>query len=353
MRCLSNWPAVALAAMVLAVWCSLASAKGPKGGPGHGAGRMHGAIGHSGAGHSPHGSFQRGSPHHGPHHGRSAHHRGNVGFSLQLGPFDFFWPGYSPYATHYFGGYGPYYDYDYGSAVPYGYRGSFPYDYGGGPRPLYAPGGPVEGRDPLESSIDAQREAAERAQRDSQDANLFRPDAYGKAPIDRPHRQAALLLSAGDELFSDLRYAEAATSYAAAARVASEWAEARFRQGFALLAAGRYGEASRAIREGLARDPNWPRSSWRLDGLYRRSGSEKSSHLGALADAALAQKDDADLLFLLGVFLHADGQQSRGRKFFEKASQLAGPNAEHVRPFLTTNSPPPKATTNSDRGASF
>ena len=43
---------------------------------------------------------------------------------------------------------------------------------------------------------------------------------------------------------------------------------------------------------------------------------------------------NADLMFVLGVFLHFDGQAERARKFFAKAKELDGGRAASVDGFL-------------------
>ena len=51
-----------------------------------------------------------------------------------------------------------------------------------------------------------------------------------------------------------------------------------------------------------------------LKELYGADNMTKNAHRDALAEAAEANPNDADLLFLLGVHLHFDGQADRARK---------------------------------------
>jgi hypothetical protein len=51
--------------------------------------------------------------------------------------------------------------------------------------------------------------------------------------------------------------------------------------------------------------------------------------------------DDADLLFLVGMMLYADGEQERAYKFLGKAAQLGGPEATRLlAPLLGIQAPP-------------
>ena len=79
----------------------------------------------------------------------------------------------------------------------------------------------------------------------------------------------------------------------------------------ALAALGRYDSAVREIKRGLEIDPDWPRSGFTLADLYGDNGKAKTAHLDATAKAA-AKAESSDLLFLIGVYLHFDGQVERG-----------------------------------------
>jgi tetratricopeptide (TPR) repeat protein len=131
----------------------------------------------------------------------------------------------------------------------------------------------------------------------------------------------------GDAHFANNKFSEAYQRYRKAAEIVPELAEAHFRQGFALIGAGRFDAAAKAFRRGLAIEPAWPRSGFRLGDLYVGNPAAKAVHLEALADAAEKDGNNADLLFLLGVFLHFDGQRPRAVPFFERAEQLAGREA--------------------------
>jgi len=138
----------------------------------------------------------------------------------------------------------------------------------------------------------------------------------------------------GDAHFADQRYVDALDRYRKAAQAAPQLADAYFRQGLVHAALGRYPSAMKAIRRGLALEPKWPRSGFRLEELYGDDDAAKDAHLEALAQAAEENPHDADLLFLVGVYLQFDGQAERATPFFQRAAQLAGPEASHIQAFL-------------------
>ncbi len=108
-------------------------------------------------------------------------------------------------------------------------------------------------------------------------------------------------------------------------------AEGYFHKTFALVALGRYSQAAKLLKRGLALDSSWPKSGFKLSDLYDRNALAKNAHVDALAKAANADPRDADLLFLLGVWLYFDGQQQRTAPFFQRAAQLA--DGPHIRAF--------------------
>ena len=117
-------------------------------------------------------------------------------------------------------------------------------------------------------------------------------------------------------------------------RAHPQLAETHFRQGFVQAALGRYDLAVAAIKPGLAIDPKWPTSGFDLDELYGNNAALKRAHLDELALTALDEPNNGDLVFLVGIYLHFDGQTERAEKFFSRALELSGNNAEHVWAFL-------------------
>lgn len=126
----------------------------------------------------------------------------------------------------------------------------------------------------------------------------------------------------GDAQFVEQEYAQAHLRYKKAAVTAPQLAQAYFRQGWALVASGRYELAVAAFKKGLDLDPDWPTSEFRLDQLYGPNRMAKTAHIDALAAAAAEEPDNPDLLFLVGVFLFFDGQPQRARPFFERMTKL-------------------------------
>jgi tetratricopeptide (TPR) repeat protein len=154
--------------------------------------------------------------------------------------------------------------------------------------------------------------------------------------------RAARLIALGDEQFGGQQFHSAAQRYRLAAEAAPDVADAHFRQGFAYLASNRHDQAVAAFRRGLAIDPLWVNSSFRLDDLYDGAGLAKSSHIDGLARTALENRSKSDYYFLIGLVLHFDGQQDRAKRFFERAQKLSGADKSHIQVFLKPPAPLPK-----------
>ncbi|MFO0818742.1 MAG: tetratricopeptide repeat protein [Pirellulales bacterium] len=146
-------------------------------------------------------------------------------------------------------------------------------------------------------------------------------------------RRAANYVQQGDELFARGRYLEANSVYQKAAGVAADSAEPWFRQGFSYLAAGRYERAAQAIQRGIALEPEYAHSGFRLSRLYAGDSSAFDKHLETLAQAALDAPNNPDLVYLVGVALHCDGEPERAAPFFAKVAELSGADASHIAAF--------------------
>ncbi len=341
---------ITVAAMAVAVWASSSESPAAPGRPGAptrmtmpghggmsqvapGAGHSNG-IGHGvqgrgpvsrGIGHGVHGPSQL--PAHGGHpgwghggtryHGHSRHGRFYGGYSY---PYSY---GYNIYA--YPSPYDSYYGFSY--SAPLYLPAETLYGPGSVQRFMGVDGG-VYRRSP-----DVFRPPADPVVREFPRAD---PDA--KAPVRRANQRAVdravKVMEIGDDHFSHQKYASANMRYREAARTAPDMAEAFFRQGFANLAQGMYESAARVFRRGLELDPDWPNAEFRVDDLYGDNRLAKAAHLDALAAAATERPDDAELMFLVGVFLHFDGQPKRAAAFFERAVKLAPDDIEHVKSFL-------------------
>jgi tetratricopeptide (TPR) repeat protein len=169
----------------------------------------------------------------------------------------------------------------------------------------------------------------------------------GSGPVHRPRDEepasrrstnrealarAEKFIGYGDNHFGNQHFSDANQRYRSAVEAAPGLATGHFRQGFALVAMGRYPPAAKEFRRGLELDPAWPRSGFRLAELYRNNQMAKSAHFDALAKAATQSAHDPDLLFLLGVMLYFDGRVERAKPFFQRAEQLAAGACIH--PFL-------------------
>ncbi len=146
--------------------------------------------------------------------------------------------------------------------------------------------------------------------------------------------RARRFLAFGDALFLKQRCHEAAQRYRSAIATAPDLAEAYYRQGFALLAVKQYRLAAKALRIGVELDPEILRGGTLLTTLYGDNHLAKGAHLEQLADKALANPRDGDLLFLIGAFLYADGEGDRAVRFLQKAFDLAKPEATFLMPLL-------------------
>ena len=147
-------------------------------------------------------------------------------------------------------------------------------------------------------------------------------------------RRAERIMDLGDRCFSGQRYHQALQHYRTASSVARDVAEPYFRQGHALIALGQFDRAAGTFKRAVAMRPSLQRSGFALTEIYQDNKIGKEAHLEALAKAAWRHERDDDLLFLLGLFLHYDGQAERANNFFRKALELAGPRRSHLLPFL-------------------
>lgn len=145
---------------------------------------------------------------------------------------------------------------------------------------------------------------------------------------------AKQFLDFGDTLFQQQRFQEALQRYRTAAINAADVPEVFFRQGHAYVAVNQFDLAARAFKRALQLRADADRENFKLDDIYADNRIAKSTHLETLAQRALSNPNDADAFFLIGVFLHYDGQAERAAKFFRQAENLAGGDDQHLRPFL-------------------
>jgi tetratricopeptide (TPR) repeat protein len=146
--------------------------------------------------------------------------------------------------------------------------------------------------------------------------------------------RAQRLVQIGNAQFQKARYHVARERFKDASRAAPDMAEAHFRQGHALMAMGHYDRAVEAYKRGLALKNDWPQSNFHWDQLYGNNAELKRTHADQLATHVEEDPDDGERLFLLGVFLHFDGQPQRAQLFFQRAKQLLS-DVRHLEAFLS------------------
>jgi tetratricopeptide (TPR) repeat protein len=174
----------------------------------------------------------------------------------------------------------------------------------------------------------------------SNDAGDLNGDAVRRSNVEARDR-AARFIEFGDALFRQQQFHAALQRYKTAATNAPDMAEAYFRQSLALIALGNYDTALAAVRRGLQLKPDWAEDDFRLDSLYGDNRLAKAAHRESLARAVLADdSQNPDLLFLLGVLLHFDGQAARAQRFFRRAWELAPAASDLIGSFLRDTSEP-------------
>ncbi len=136
--------------------------------------------------------------------------------------------------------------------------------------------------------------------------------------------QAGKFMAFGDARFLKQNYNSALDRYRTAAQSASDLPETFVRQGFALVAMGRFDSAAKAMRRALLLQPDANKWNVRLADLYGENKIAKTAHLEALARAVEDNPQSADLLLLLGLQLLCDGQADRAMPVFQRCEQLGG-----------------------------
>ena len=102
--------------------------------------------------------------------------------------------------------------------------------------------------------------------------------------------------------------------------------------GFALAAVGSFDSAVKYIKDGLDLDPQWPSHGDRLESIFGEDNRLMILLTERIAMWVREDIRDPDRLFLMGVWLHFDGD-NRATPFFETAYRLAG-YGDHLLAFL-------------------
>ena len=129
-------------------------------------------------------------------------------------------------------------------------------------------------------------------------------------------------LAIGDRYFGQQRYRLAYLRYKDAAESAPSLGEAYLRQAQAMVAAGQYESASAAFQRYLRLEDDLADVPFALGDLYAGQAAAQAAHVEALAVEAENDPGNADLLLLVGMQLHFDGQAERASPFLRQAAEL-------------------------------
>jgi hypothetical protein len=157
------------------------------------------------------------------------------------------------------------------------------------------------------------------------------PQRFIKPSTPDAQRRSVRLEHDGDLQFQGLQFGAAARKYREAMLAAEDRPAPYFRLALAEAALGDFREAARLYKLGMQLDPGWPEHAPMLDDLFGQQNLlTKVQVKHRVAEWAAQDVHDADRLFLLGVLLHTDGDELRGRHLFETAALLVGD-----KPYLT------------------
>ncbi|QDU87451.1 Tetratricopeptide repeat protein [Pirellulimonas nuda] len=126
----------------------------------------------------------------------------------------------------------------------------------------------------------------------------------------------------GDDLLQRGRLRDAAARYRRAVSAADTLADAHFRQGLAEAALGLHDRAAETIRGGLRLDPKWPASDFQLSQFMPADVQQTVEE--QLEERLADRPNDAEAMFLLGVFQHFGGDRAGAEPLFERAAKLTG-----------------------------
>lgn len=182
--------------------------------------------------------------------------------------------------------------------------------------PQALPSAEADAASQLAAILARQRRAAEQAQGGAL------PVAAARVSGLEARNTALGAIRAGDARFLAQDYAGALGRYRDSVTAAPDVADGWFRYGLVFAALGQAERAAAALRRGLALDPDWPASRFSLRDFYAGKATARAAHLETLAQVAIAQPEQPDAYFVLGVLLHFLGEPERARKFFTEAERL-------------------------------
>lgn len=142
-------------------------------------------------------------------------------------------------------------------------------------------------------------------------------------PEEDPRSDHDRLVDRGREAFQAFEYGRAAMRFRKATRAEADRPLADFLLAQALLAQGKYHEASDAIHAGMARAPAWPTSTFQPLELYGPHVAEYPAHLATLEATLARHPGDPVLLFLSAYHLWFDGRKDEAGPLFRRARRGA------------------------------
>jgi hypothetical protein len=155
------------------------------------------------------------------------------------------------------------------------------------------------------------------------DADPFAPRRMVNVdkPDPDPLKETARLIKLGKEAFATGEFGAASEHFDRAIAVAPKNALPVLLKAQAAFAAGRYDDAVKDIRTGLALDPNWPNSPFDPKELYGANPGLFNDHLTALRGVVAANPREPTLEFLLGYELWFIGEKVEAKKWFDLAEK--------------------------------
>jgi hypothetical protein len=146
------------------------------------------------------------------------------------------------------------------------------------------------------------------------------PRLPGRAvPLDDAVEEAARQVLLGREEFAGGQYGRAAGRFRRAMELKPGDTLTPFLLAQALLAMGKYHEASDVLVPALRAAPDWPRAAFRPLDVYGAAVTEYSDHLRLLDETRARHPEDPVLQFLAGYQLWFDGRRDEAVRLFRLA----------------------------------
>lgn len=137
-------------------------------------------------------------------------------------------------------------------------------------------------------------------------------------PAESPEAEHARLVKEGREAFAEGAFGLAGRRFRAATELRPGEAEPYFLLAQALIAQGKYHDASAAVVAGLDKAPGWPASAFRPRDLYQ-DAKQLDEHAARLDEALRRHPGDSALLFLKGHLAWFAGRRQEAEEAFRRA----------------------------------